>query len=241
MKTPAVPRTAIDADLFPPFDGFPAEGLTFLSRLKKNNTRAWFTKHKPEYEEYVKMPMHSLIASLQQPMLAIAPEINVDTKKSMFRIYRDTRFSNDKTPYKTHVAAVFHPRGHWEASAGFYVHIEPKIIYAGGGIYMPDGAQLKAVRRAIAEQEREFLAIVRDKGFVRKFKGLEGEKLQRAPMGYPVDHPMIEWLKHKSFYTGVEWNVAECRTAKFIDRITGVYRDLLTLVRFLNNALFRKG
>jgi uncharacterized protein (TIGR02453 family) len=170
-------------------------------------------------------------------MLAMAPEVSVDTRKSMFRIYRDTRFSNDKTPYKTHVAAVFHPRGHWEASAGYYVHIEPKLIYVGGGIYMPNGDQLKAIRAAIAQKEKEFRGIVEEKSFVKKYGGLEGEKLQRAPLGYPPDHPMIEWLKHKSFYTGVEWKVAECRNEKFVGKVMGVYKDLLPLIRFLNRAL----
>ena len=238
MKKPAAPRRALDAELFPPFEGFPPEGLAFLRKLKNHNTRPWFTANKSQFEEFVKQPMQSFISSIQHPMFAIAPEISVDAKKSMFRIYRDTRFSKDKTPYKTHVAAVFHPSGHWESSAGFYVHIEPKRIYAGGGIYMPNGAQIKIIRRAIMDCEKEFLAIVRDKRFVRQFKGLEGEKLQRAPLGIPIDHPMIEWLKHKSFFTGVEWDVKECATGKFVDKVARVYEDLLPLVRFLNDALF---
>ncbi len=238
MKKPAASRQSLDAELFPPFEGFPPEGIAFLRKLESHNTRPWFTRHKPEYEEYVKHPMQSFISSMQQPMLAVAPEMNVDAKKSMFRIYRDTRFSKDKTPYKTHVAAVFHPRGHWESSAGFYVHIEPNRIYAGGGIYIPDGAQLKRIRRAIMDRDKEFLAIVCDKSFVRRFKKLEGEKLQRAPLGFSIDHPMIEWLKHKSFFTGVEWDVRECATGKFVDKVNGVYEDLLPLVRFLNDALF---
>ena len=237
MKPPAAIHSSIDADMYPPFDGFPTEGLSFLQKLKKNNNREWFNKHKGEFEEFVKLPMLSLITSLQQPMLAVAPEVSVDTKKSMFRIYRDTRFSNDKTPYKTHVAAVFHPKGHWEASAGYYLHIEPSRIYVGGGVYRPESVQLKAIRTAIAEKGKEFLEIVDDKSFVKKFGGLEEEKLQRAPLGYPPDHPMIEWLKQKSFYAGVEWNVAECRNEKFVGKVTGVYKDLLPLVRFLNRAL----
>jgi len=239
MKQPAAIRASLDADMYPPFDGFPAEGLSFLQRLRKNNNREWFNGHKGEFEEFVKLPMLSLITSLQQPMLAVAPEVSVDTKKSMFRIYRDTRFSNDKTPYKTHVAAVFHPKGHWEASAGYYLHIEPKRIYVGGGVYRPDSAQLKAIRMAIAQKEKEFLEIVENRSFLKKFGGLEEEKLQRAPLGYSPDHPMIEWLKQKSFYAGVEWTVAECRNEKFVGKVTGVYKDLLPLIRFLNRALIR--
>ena len=238
MKSRTPPSHLIEAELTPPFDGFPPEGLTFLRRLKQHNTRAWFAEHKPEYEEFVKMPVQSLIATLRQPMLAVAPEIRVDTKKSMFRIYRDTRFSKDKTPYKTHVAAVFHPTGRWEASAGYFVHIEPNKIYVGGGIYMPNGGQLKSIRHAIADNDKEFLAIVQEKRFVKLFTGLEGEQLLRAPLGFPADHPMIDWLKHKSFFTGVEWKVDECFSSKFVDQIVNLYKYLRPLVRFLNGAMF---
>ena len=233
MKNQSFP----DIEIFPPFNGYPREGITFLKKLKKNNNMEWFHKHKPEYEEYVKLPMQSLIASLKQPMVKVAPEIAVDPKRSMFRIYRDTRFSKDKTPYKTHVAAVFHMKGHWEDSAGYYVHIEPGGVYVGGGIYMPDGKQLKKIRSALVDHHREFLSIVSDSTFVRRFKKLEGDKLQRSPLGFPADHMMVEWLKHKSFYTGVEWDVRECYSTRFVEKIVNVYRDLLPLIGFLNKAL----
>ncbi len=227
----------LDAELYPPFETFPEEGVTFLRKLKRNNNREWFSRNKEVYEEFVKLPMQGLIASLRTPMAELAPEIRVDPKKNIFRIYRDTRFSKNKTPYKTHVAAIFHPKGHWQSSAGFYLHIEPEGIYVGGGIYMPDGQQLKKLRRAIAEHGKEFTSIVESKGFRKMFDGLEGEKLQRAPVGYPVDHPMIEWLKYKQFYTGVEWKVERCYRSSFLPDVLGVYRELLPLVRFFNKAL----
>jgi uncharacterized protein (TIGR02453 family) len=227
----------LDESIFPPFEGFPVEGIDFLKRLKKNNSREWFAKHKSEYEDFVKLPMQSLITSLKAPMAGLMPEIDVNPKRSMFRIYRDTRFSKNKTPYKTHVAAVFHLRGHWQDSAGYYVHIEPGNIYVGGGIYMPDSQQLKLIRHAIAERAEEFRLIVESKIFKKRFESLEGEKLQRAPLGYPLDHPMIDWLKYKSFYTGVEWNEKECHSPKFLDKVVEVYKDLLPLIRFLNEAL----
>src|ERR1700741_1275629 len=142
----------MDIQIFPPFNGFPREGIKFLRQLKKNNNRDWFAEHKQEYEEFVKFPMQSLIASLHEPMLKLAPEFEVNPKRSLFRIYRDTRFSKDKTPYKTHVSAIFHLKGGWAESAGYYVHIEPGEIYLGGGIYMPSGPQLKKIRSAIAKQ-----------------------------------------------------------------------------------------
>ncbi len=231
--------SVIDAELFPPFEGFPKEGLTFLRQLKKNNNREWFARHKDDFEESVRFPMQCLLSSLKAPMADIAPEIEIDSKKSIFRIYRDTRFSKNKAPYKTHIAAILHPRGHWESNAGYYVHIEPEGIYAGGGIYMPDGGQLKKIRKAIAENGREFLAIVEGKKFRKTFGTLEGNKLQRAPLGTPVDHPMIEWLKYKQFYAGVEWKAERSGSARFVQDLVGVYEELLPLIRFLNASLGR--
>lgn len=230
-------KNFFDGEFFPPFIGFPKEGVEFLKKLKKNNNRRWFAKHKSEYEEFVKFPMQCLITSLKKQMMKVAPEIDVNPKRNMFRTYRDTRFSKDKTPYKTHVAAVFHLKGHWQQSVGYYVHIEPGNIYVGGGIYMPNNNQLKLIRHTIAERQREFRSIVENKVFKKIFTSLEGEKLQRAPLGYPSDHPMIEWMKHKSFYTGVEWNEKECYSARFLDKVFIIYHELLPLIRFLNKAL----
>lgn len=226
-----------DMELFPPFDGFPKKGIRFLLDLRKNNTREWFSRHKAGYEEFVKFPMQSLIMSLKQPMAKIAPEIQVDPMHAMFRIHRDTRFSKDKRPYKTHVAAVFHLRGHWGESAGYYVHIEPGAIYVGGGIYMPSSEQLKKIRRTVADRPKEYLSIISDDTFVKRFGTLQGAKLQRVPRGFPKDHMMGEWLKYKSFYTGVEWKEEVCHTPTFVRKVVQVYKELLPLVRFLNGAL----
>ena len=195
----------LDLDAFPPFAGFPPEGIRFLKRLKAHNNREWFTAHRKEYLEFVRLPMESLLASLAGPLGRIAPEMHVDPKKSIFRIHRDTRFSRNKDPYKTHVAAIIHPKGHWEESAGLYLHIEPGEVYLGGGIYMPDGAQLKKIRGAIASRHAEFLAIVEDRGFRKRFGDLQGDRLSRAPLGYTPEHPMIEWLKWKQYFVAVEW------------------------------------
>jgi uncharacterized protein (TIGR02453 family) len=230
-------KTFLDEEFYPPFQGFPKEGIVFLRQLKRNNNREWFARNKERFEEDVKLPMLSLIAALQGPLAAIMPEIEINPRKNIFRIYRDTRFSKNKLPYKTHVAAVFHHRGHWEESAGFYLHIEPEAVYAGGGVYMPDGPQLKKLRRAIAAAPEDFLGIVRDKAFLKTFGGLEGEKLRRAPLGYPADHPMIEWLKYKQFYTGLEWKVETCFRENFPDAVVRLYSELAPLIRFLNGAL----
>lgn len=227
----------LDIEIFPPFNGFPREGMKFLRQLKKNNSRDWFARHKREYEEFVKLPMQCLIATLHEPMSKMAPEFEINPKRSLFRIYRDTRFSKDKTPYKTHVSAIFHLKGRWEESAGYYVHIAPGDCYLGGGIYMPNGPQLKKIRTAIAQQPQKFRSIVENKNFEKRFKKLEGSKLQRNPQGFPADHPMIEWLKFKQFFSGISWEEAECYSPKFVDKIISVYSELLPLIRFLNEAL----
>lgn len=227
----------IDLDLYPPFGGFPKEGIAFLKRLRRNNNRPWFTKHKSEYESFVKLPMQSLIATLRPRMAQIAPDIHADPKRSMFRIYRDTRFSKDKSPYKTHVAAIFHPKGHWQESAGLYLHIEPGDVQLAGGIYMPESSQLKLIRRAIADRSREFLGVVEKRRFRKLFGSLEGEKLQRVPQGFPSDHAMAEWLKFKQLYVYLEWPESKCYSPRFVNDAIEVFRDMLPLVRFLNAAM----
>ncbi|MFQ5798195.1 MAG: DUF2461 domain-containing protein [Bacteroidota bacterium] len=227
----------IDLDIYPPFEGFPKEGIAFLKRLKRNNHRVWFGDHKAEYESFVKLPMQSLIAALKPRITQFAPDIYVDPRRSMFRIYRDTRFSQDKTPYKTHVAAIFHPRGRWRESAGLYLEIAPRYVGLAGGIYMPESAQLKLIRKAIAERSEEFLAIVEEKNFRKLFGGLEGNTLQRVPQGYPADHPVAKWLKYKQLYLYVEWPESKCYGQNFVDEVIKVFQEMMPLVRFLNEAV----
>jgi uncharacterized protein (TIGR02453 family) len=222
--------------LFPPFDGFPKEGIDFLKKLKKNNNRPWFQKHKPLYEESVKFPMQCLIASLSEKMGDIAPEIEFNPKKSIFRIHRDIRFSKNKAPYKTNIAAAFNWRGMKGPveAPGLYLHIEPGEMFVGGGVYMPSSDQIKAFRKSIVDHPDEFLTVVESKRFRKEFGGVQGEKLLKAPLGYPKDHPMIEHLKHKQFYVGKEYkDVSMCLSPKFLDVVVGVFKDTMPLVRWL--------
>jgi uncharacterized protein (TIGR02453 family) len=228
-----------DLDVYPPFQGYPKAGINFLRKLKRNNNRQWFEKHKEDFETDVKLPMQSIISSLQPYFDSFAPQFDINPKRSLFRIYRDIRFSKDKTPYKTHVAAHFVLRGKPKGveGSGFYLHIEPGEIFLGGGIYTPDSDQLKSIRRAIAERSKEFLMIVSDKSFVRRFKKIDGDKLQRVPRGYDPGHPMAEWLKLKQFFVGVEWKQEKCLKKSFIEEIAKVYEEATPLVMFLNDAL----
>jgi uncharacterized protein (TIGR02453 family) len=228
-----------DFDLFPPFEGFPREGIRFLKQLKRHNNRPWFEKHKSEYETSVKLPMQSLVAALKPQFDRFAPEYDINPKRSIFRIYRDVRFSSDKTPYKTHVAAHFVLRGKPKGieGSGYYLHIEPGEIFIGGGIYMPDGDQLKKIRRAIANQPDRFLSIVKDRKFRRKFGELDGEKLKRVPTGYDPEHPLGEWLKFKQFFVGNDWPESVCYKRSFVSEVAKAFEEATPLVRFLNEAI----
>lgn len=231
----------LEESLFPPFDGFPKEGMDFLRRLKKNNNRPWFHAHKEEYDELVRFPMQCLIASLAVRMMDVAPEVTFDPKRSIFRIYRDVRFSKNKAPYKTNIAASFNmpaPKKSTTETPGLYVGIEPGSVFIGGGLYMPDGGQLKAIRTAIIGKTEEFLEIVEDVRFKKQFGGIMGEKLIKAPLGFAKDDPMIEHLRHKQFFVGKEYDdEAIVFRPRFLDTVVKVFTDSMPLIRWLAKAV----
>jgi uncharacterized protein (TIGR02453 family) len=231
----------IDLEMYPPFEGFPKQGIQFLKRLKRNNNRGWFDKHKNEYEEFLKLPMQSFIFALQPHFAAFAPEFDLSPKRSIFRIYRDVRFSNDKTPYKTHIAAHFVRRGREKGfvGSGYYFHIEPGEVFIGGGIYMPDSDQLKGIRKAVGQRSGEFLSILNDRKFKKRFGKLEGNNLQRMPKGYDESHPMAEWLKLKQFFVGVSLPESACHKTSLVDTIAAISKDAAPFVKFLNRAVMQ--
>src|SRR5215475_1624436 len=152
------------------FSGFPKEGLQFFRSLKCHNNREWFQDHKATYEQYVKQPMFGLIETLAADFQLFAPEMVASPKISAYRIYRDTRFSKNKSPYKTHVAAVFpHSRLGKHDGAGFYLHIAPSEVFIGGGLYMPLPEDLSTVRQKIADDAAAFERIVGGRQFRKLF------------------------------------------------------------------------
>jgi uncharacterized protein (TIGR02453 family) len=228
-----------DLDTYPPFEGFPREGIQFLKQLRRNNNRPWFEEHKGQYESFVKLPMQSLIAALKPYFERFAPEYDVNPKRSMFRVYRDVRFSKDKTPYKTHVAAHFVLRGKPKGieGSGYYLHIEPGEVFIGGGIYMPGGDQIKKIRRAMWEQPDRFLSIIEERKFKRRFGELEGDKLKRVPRGYDPEPRLAESLKLKQFFVGSEWAESVCYKRSFVEKVAKAFEEATPLARFLNEAM----
>src|SRR5258706_1367563 len=204
--------------------------LKFLRALKRNNRREWFNAHRDDYEAHVRTPMAAIIAQLAIDFREIAPELVANPKTSMYRIYRDTRFSENKTPYKTHVAASFPPRGlPKHEGAGVYFHISPGELWVGGGMYAPQTPQLHMVREHIAANVRHLRSIVESPGFKRHIGSLEGEKLLRVPRGFPKDHPAAEFLKYRQFLAGAEFPAALATSPRFYSTILGVFREVVPL------------
>jgi uncharacterized protein (TIGR02453 family) len=216
----------------------PRETLTFLRALKRNNRREWFQARRDQYETQVRAPMLAIVERLARDLRTVAPEIVVDPKKAMYRIYRDTRFSENKTPYKTHAAAVFPWRGlPKHEGAGLYFHISPDEVWIGGGMYAPQTPQLQAVREHIAANARQLRAIVESPGFRREVGALDGERLQRVPRGFAKDHPAAEFLKYRQFLAGRELAPAFACNPRFYATLLGVFRQVAPLARFLNEPL----
>ena len=184
--------------------------------------------------------MQCLVASLSERMGDVAPEIEFNPKRSIFRIYRDVRFSKNKAPYKTNIAASFELRDRRDSpveTPGLYVGISPTEVFIGGGLYMPTGDQLKAIRKAMVDKPDEYLAVVSARSFRREFGSIQGEKLAKAPLGYPKDHPMIEHLKYKQFFVGKEYdNASMCLKPGFLSKVASILANTMPLVRWLDEA-----
>ena len=220
--------------------------LTFLRSLKRHNERPWFEAHRAEYEGDVKAPMRELIEEMDVRLARLAPELIGDPKRSMFRIYRDIRFSADKSPYKTHASCWFYHRDGSRAvgreaaggGAGFYFQIAPGDSFSGGGMWMPPREALLNIREAIAEDPKGFAKIATDRRLVRRFGGLDEEAvLRRVPRGFAPDHPGARWLKFQSFVTGRALSDAQAVSARLPALLEADFRLMLPLVRWINGVL----
>jgi len=207
----------------------------FLAGLKAHNTREWFGKHKDRYEVAVRDPMLRFVADLGRHLRRISPHVMADARPvggSMFRIYRDIRFSKDKSPYKTHVGAHFsHERSGRDAHApGFYLHLEPGRSMGGGGLWHPDGPSLAKIRNRIVAQPAGWDA-------VRRRIDVEGEALKRVPAGYDAGHPHAADLKLKDYYVMESFSDREVCGDDFMDGFVTVCRRTKPLMQFLTGAL----
>lgn len=220
------------------FRGFPKDGIRFLRALQKNNRRAWFQKRKATYLRTLKDPMDSLIVDISAELGAFAPEMLGSPKVSAYRIYRDTRFSANKAPYKTHVAAVFPRRGlPKHEGAGFYVHVAHDEVFAGGGLFRPATDDLQAVREYLAENHERFRSLIGAPRFRRLFGSISGERLIRVPRGFHKDHPAADLLRYKQFLASRAFDPAIATTPRFYPEIIRTMKALLPVIRFLNEPI----
>jgi uncharacterized protein (TIGR02453 family) len=220
------------------FTGFPKEAITFLRGLTKNNNREWFQARKPVFEEEVKAPMLELIGELNSALAGFAPDYVTDPAKAFYRIYRDTRFSPDKTPYKSHISALFRPRGLDKHSCGsLYFQVSPKEIGVAGGIYMPGPEQLLAVRAHLAEHHERLQRILRSKPLRTLMGDLNGDQLTRVPKGFCSDHPAADLIRMKQWYVWAELDAGIATTPKLFAELLKRFRAMTPLVDFLNEPL----
>ncbi len=217
---------------------FRPAALTFLRGLKRHNDREWFRARHDVYEAEVKAPMLALIERLARDLSSFAPDLVASPKASLYRIYRDTRFTEDKSPFKTHIAAIFPARGLAKhEGAGLYLEVSTAHVLAAGGVYAPQPAQLHRLREYLAANVARFRAIVESPAFRRAFGAIEGERLRRVPRGFAADHPAAEYLRLKQFLAGREYPATLATSPRFYTTVVGVFRQLAPFVRFLNEPL----
>jgi uncharacterized protein (TIGR02453 family) len=172
------------------------QAFTFLRNLAKHNDRAWFQPRKQEFEELLRDPMLSIVRRITDAMLDFAPQHVRPPEKSLFRIYRDTRFSSDKRPYKTHVAAWWSHQGLEKTSgAGYYFHVSAKELVVAAGAYMPEKEQLAAVRHWLLDHHVEFRKLLKKPAVRKAFVEFEGNPLTRPPKGFPAEHPALDLVR----------------------------------------------
>jgi uncharacterized protein (TIGR02453 family) len=223
------------------FPGFPPEGLAFLQALKRHNRREWFQPRKHIYEEKLRAPMCELVAALNARMMEFAPDYVTDPEKAVYRVYRDTRFSPDKTPYKTHIAAVFPRRGtQRHAGAGLYFAVSPEGVEVAGGVYLPPQENLLAMRRYLLEHQEEYRRIVADRTVRRLLGEVVGERLSRVPKGFPADHPAADLVRHKQWYFDTLLEVELATTPRLLPELAKRFRVMIPFVEFFNHPLVEK-
>jgi uncharacterized protein (TIGR02453 family) len=216
---------------------FSHKTLAFFRRLSTHNDRAWFHAHRDEYERDVRGPMIAIVERLAADFTSFAPELVADPKVSLFRPWRDTRFTEDKRPLKTNIAAVFPHRALGRMNgAGLYFEVATSWVWIGGGIYAPDSAQLHAIREHIAANLPGLESIVRAAPF-RRLGGLRGDTLSRVPRGFARDHPAARYLKHRQFLGFRQEPAAFAARPDFYRQLVATMRALVPFVRFLNEPL----
>lgn len=211
--------------------------LDFLNSLKFNNNRDWFMKNRSAYSD-AKINFEYCVQEIINKITEFEPIMKgLEVKNCIYRINRDVRFSNDKSPYKSHFGAFIVRGGkkNGDRFAGYYLHIEPGKSILAGGAYMPPTPWLSAIREKIAEDPDRFLKIISNKVFIKYFGNIDGEKLKTAPKGYKSDHPQIELLKFKSYLVVNEVPDNDILNPGYSDHVLKTFRTMKPFNDFLND------
>lgn len=227
------------------FTGFRPDAIDFLAELAQKNDRTWFQPRKTDYEALLKEPMEALVAALAVAFEARGLPLQADPKRSIFRIYRDTRFAKDKSPYKTHLGASFPwiadsdpdaDVSHTEHANGAYFHLQPGNNYMGGGMWRASKERLDAFRRSIVDDGRRVRAALEEPAFLAEFGHVEShETLKRVPPGYPPDHPMADLFRYKDLVFGRRMSDDEVYSPGLPDILADSYAKATPVFRFLSS------
>ena len=219
------------ASLFP---GFSREALDFFRDLEQNNQREWFQPRKEYFEAQVREPMLLLVELLNGQLARFAPEYVTDPKKAVFRIYRDTRFSANKTPYKVHIAASFGRRGLETGGAGYYFSISHKNVEVGGGLYHPPANLLLQERSHIADTHEEFRKLLKNAKLRKLMGDLSGDELTRAPKGFAPDHPAADLIRKKDWVLFAELAPDAALSASILKDVASRFEAIAPVLDYLN-------
>ena len=214
------------------FGGFSRDAIQFLADLALHNERSWFQPRKGDYERLLKEPLEVLCAALEERFEAGGMPLRADPSRSPFRIYRDVRFSADKSPYKAHVSASF-PWAGEGGGAGAYFHFQPGEMFAGGGMWHPDPAQLAAWRRAVDGDLATVMAALESADFASTFGRVSGDSLKRVPTGFSADHPGAELLKLKDVTFGRHLSDDDVLSPDLPDVLASTFAAAIPVLRLL--------
>jgi uncharacterized protein (TIGR02453 family) len=223
------------------FPGFPKATLAFFRQLKRNNNRDWFNENKVTYQTAVKAPTEAFVEALNAKLAGFAPAYITEPKKAIYRIYRDTRFSSDKTPYKIHTGALFRradlPK---HEAAAFYVGVSPDEVEFAGGVYMPGPDQLRAIREHLAQHHERLEKLLKSAKLRKLAAELKGSELQRPPKGYSADDPAVDWLRRKQWYLYKTLEANQATQPTLLPTIAEAFAAMAPVVEFFNEPFAKR-